>query len=48
MMCSPRIETVDDLNVVFEIAIDFDDHPFWDNGRGYFEAELYVLEDDGT
>ncbi len=35
---------VTDATIEFAIDVEFHDHPYWDNGRGYFRARLDKLE----
>lgn len=41
-------QTVSEINIRWTIPCSFDDHPNWDNGRGFFRARLYRLSDAGS
>ena len=43
----PNQQTVSDINIDFEIDISFNDHPWFDNGRGYFSARVEKLTTSG-
>jgi hypothetical protein len=40
-------QTVLDANIDFRVDISFHDHPWFDNGRGYFSAQLEKLTTNG-
>ncbi len=38
-------QTVLDVDIEWSIQVAYDDHPYWDHGRGYFRARVYRLSD---
>jgi Carboxypeptidase regulatory-like domain len=41
-------QKVNDIQILWTISCDFDDHPNFDNGRGFFRARLFRLSDSGS
>jgi hypothetical protein len=44
---TPAQQTVTDAHIDFRIDVEFHDHPWFDNGRGYFSAQLEKLTVNG-